>query len=917
MRKMVMPLHKLSDYSILKTKQVLSIILLSLLSSLPYAQANFEREADGWTILTPSGSSAVFYVSSSGGNDANDGRSPDAAVKTVSRGQSLLRDNSNDFLLFNRGDTWNEGFGNFRTGGFSVDKPLVISSYGTGARPLFNTGNSTAVRMGDHSYATSHNGGYNNIVFKGLHFHADTYNGTGGAAGFHIDFAGQNLLFEDMYIEGYSNNLVVQAIGSTMGSNIQLRRSVIADSYALRSPSTWLIPRENGTTDNGYTGGQFTQGIYASRLDGLLIEENVFDHNGWNESVLGADRTIYNHNLYIQTDNTADVTVRGNIIANGSANGVQMRSGGILENNLLVGNGTGAFVAGAGGRAESNVFLHSSGDEQWALDTNHGGSGPRNWGLDMQNISGSKAYFNLLLHTPEGQRPLTGLAGVSNEGNLIYQWGNTMLSYDPSVYTLPFPAPDRTVASYDDFIGGSGSVESFLAGARTLSSGNWDPKYFATTANDYFFAGFLEPVVLLGDFDDNKIVDGDDLVLWKAGFGMQSGAQLSDGDANGDNAVNGADFLLWQRNYGSHEKMSAAVSVPEPNTVWLVLSAILIQICTFRCCTSYRLKSILSIAARNRRFLLFALLLIGFGSDPYGSRFANAKSPVKPRLILDCDTGNEFDDLYAITRMLKQDQFEVIGLSSALWLQFQQPSAKKILHQDTAKAVEESQRDNEALLKLLGRTDLPALLGAPKPFGRPWPSEISKASSAAQFIIKQAKATPKGEHLIVVCTGAFTNLASAIKLAPEITTKIRAYIIGFKYDANTNVWSKNEYNVRGDLDAADYLLNQKDLELHIMPATVARKVVFSRDDSHEKQLLMGPAGQYLTNKWMTKQPKKTNWKMWDLALVEALSRPDLATESLVDTPPENVRRQVWMYDSIDASAMQNDFWKAVIPNKHK
>lgn len=459
------------------------------------AQADFKRDQNGWTILTPSDRSAVFYVSNSEGNDANDGLSPDTAVKTIPRGEFLIRDKSNDFLLFKRGDTWNEGFGDFYWGGLSVDQPLVISSYGTGARPLFKTGASTAVRIWSSSYANAHGGGYNNIVFKGLHFQANTFNGTSGAVGFRIDRAGQNLLFEDMHVEGYSGNIVVQSMGPKMGTNVQVRRSIIVDAYALRGSSKWLIPGGNGATDKGFPRGRFSLGIYASRIDGLLIEENVFDHNGWKEGVLGAERTIYNHNIYIQRDNTDKVTIRGNIIANGSANGAQLRSGGILENNLIIGNGTGAYIDGAGGKAIGNVFLHSSNDDQWALDSKHGGSGPRNWGLSMCNIAGSEANYNLLLHTPSGQFPLNNLTGVSTKGNLIYHWGDTTLDYDRDFYKQPFPNPDRTLASYDTSIGGNGSIESFLAGARTLSPDNWNPQYFATTVNAYFVAGFRKPIV--------------------------------------------------------------------------------------------------------------------------------------------------------------------------------------------------------------------------------------------------------------------------------------------------------------------------------------------------------------------------------------------------------------------------------------
>ncbi|HMP07388.1 MAG TPA: dockerin type I domain-containing protein, partial [Lacipirellulaceae bacterium] len=63
------------------------------------------------------------------------------------------------------------------------------------------------------------------------------------------------------------------------------------------------------------------------------------------------------------------------------------------------------------------------------------------------------------------------------------------------------------------------------------------------------------------DFNGDGVVDGDDLLMWKAGFGFAGQTTTADGDANGDGRVDGADFLLWQQ-----QLFKAAMSrpVPEP-----------------------------------------------------------------------------------------------------------------------------------------------------------------------------------------------------------------------------------------------------------------------------------------------------------------------------------------------------------------
>lgn len=273
----------------------------------------------------------------------------------------------------------------------------------------------------------------------------------------------------------------------------------------------------------------------------------------------------------------------------------------------------------------------------------------------------------------------------------------------------------------------------------------------------------------------------------------------------------------------------------------------------------------------------------------------------KRKLILDADTANEIDDLHAIARMLRQEKFDLIGLNSAQWFHYL----------GGERSVYASQVLNIDLLRIMGRLDLPAPLGADEPMGKPWGGTDAKDSAAAQFIIEQAKAMPDGEKLIVVCIGASTNLASAIKLAPEIAPWIEAHVLGFKFDLVREVWDKSEFNIRRDLNAADFLLNQSDLELHVMPTTVASDLKFDQDETFVRQEKMGELGAYLTARWIEHNAEAKRWTMWDLALVEAMLDPDTATKRKAKTPPENAEREIWIYDSIDPEAMAKAYWAAV------
>jgi glucose/arabinose dehydrogenase len=78
-----------------------------------------------------------------------------------------------------------------------------------------------------------------------------------------------------------------------------------------------------------------------------------------------------------------------------------------------------------------------------------------------------------------------------------------------------------------------------------------------------------------GDFNADGYVDGEDLAVWRAGFGTSVGADARDGDADADGDVDGNDFLAWQRHVGTDPLAVGgnAQSVPEPAGVGLYLGA--------------------------------------------------------------------------------------------------------------------------------------------------------------------------------------------------------------------------------------------------------------------------------------------------------------------------------------------------------
>jgi len=283
----------------------------------------------------------------------------------------------------------------------------------------------------------------------------------------------------------------------------------------------------------------------------------------------------------------------------------------------------------------------------------------------------------------------------------------------------------------------------------------------------------------------------------------------------------------------------------------------------------------------------------------------------KQKVWLDADTGNEMDDLYAIVRLVKEPSAELIGLSSA---HFNNPDLlvfEKWNAYDTKglNTIADSQRLNEQILKALKRLDIAHPLGADRQVGRAWGQEDARDSEAARAIIAAVKTLREGEKLDILTIGAMTNLASALILAPEIKSRIRCFALGTQYDPKTKVWNKNEFNIRNDLNAFDYLLNLEGFDLTMMCLQAARPLQFKRDYTYQKLDESIETEKILEDRWREQNPQDATRVMWDLALVEAYLNPSLAQIETVTTPPENKQRQIRAYTKIDEVALADDFWK--------
>ncbi len=507
----------------------------------------------GWTDLRPSADTRLVYVSSAHGDDANNGLSANAAKRTIAAAKALVRNGYPDWLLLERGGTWNEAVGQWIASGRSTREPAVITSFGSSSeRPLLLTGASDGV-FGLASGASPQV--LHDVAIVGLHFRAHTYNGGNGEpAGVNWLIESHGLLVEDCEFERYQINVSVPGYGGRK-RDVRIRRNVIVDAFA--------------------TSGTVGHGIYMANCDDVLIEDNVLDHNGWNTSVPGAVPSIFRHGIYIQSGSgtCTNVTVRGNIIADSASHGLHLRPGGVCEDNLFLRNPIAISLGGGNEPDPGGVIATARGNvilEGRDIDAQN----RRGWGIDLANIAAGNVSFNIVAQQGASGSPIAmnlygnlngiGVHETTIEHNVIWNWGGALIlhgtaeqctnidfvgnalrntvnerdlvehmsssttaslsSFDnrflasapaeawmtsagtscslvswkhlvgdtTSGPLMPadYPDPERTIARYDASVGGAGSYAAFMQAARAQSRANWRPQYTARAAIEYVRAGF-------------------------------------------------------------------------------------------------------------------------------------------------------------------------------------------------------------------------------------------------------------------------------------------------------------------------------------------------------------------------------------------------------------------------------------------
>lgn len=334
-------------------------------------------------IIGDAESANLIYVSSSTGNDANDGLSPLTAKATLAAGKALVRQGYPDHLLLKRGDTWTEALGAWATSGARASLPQVVSAYGSGARPKIRSGVSHGVSISQQ---------VNFVVFRGLHFEGHTYTGANGTpSGIAWKWGSNGLTVEDCYIENYKIGIELNTLSQLRSiTKFSIKRNVIVDCYG--------------------TGGAKGYGIYGFCIINGDITENLIDEIGTVAPSPGQ------HGIYIPGNNTVSTYSYGfrvtkNIITNCADCGIKAGAGNFdlgynvgqahYDDNLIARCSVGVWLGDQGGSSSNGTFS----DMRYncileVLDND--GSNARGWGLVLEDCNHFGSLYNVLSNPGAG-----------------------------------------------------------------------------------------------------------------------------------------------------------------------------------------------------------------------------------------------------------------------------------------------------------------------------------------------------------------------------------------------------------------------------------------------------------------------------------------------------------------------------------
>ena len=240
----------------------------------------------------------------------------------------------------------------------------------------------------------------------------------------------------------------------------------------------------------------------------------------------------------------------------------------------------------------------------------------------------------------------------------------------------------------------------------------------------------------------------------------------------------------------------------------------------------------------------------------------------KIRVIVDTDAACEADDPFAIVHALLSPKLIVRGVVAE--------------HFGVPGSMEKSYDEIKAIKHAMG-TDFPSYMGQTGPL-----SEDSGVSEGADLIIKEAL-EDSPYPLFILCQGAITNVAMAIKTEPKIIGRATVIWIGTHGEAPCTAPFR-EFNAGNDVEAANFVL-QSGIDLWLVPSQVYTTISIGIAEIKRRISPLGKIGEHLYENLMAYNNSEgagwtsgESWSLGDSPAIAVAINPGCGHFKMIPAP---------------------------------
>lgn len=268
------------------------------------------------------------------------------------------------------------------------------------------------------------------------------------------------------------------------------------------------------------------------------------------------------------------------------------------------------------------------------------------------------------------------------------------------------------------------------------------------------------------------------------------------------------------------------------------------------------------------------------------------------RVIIDTDAACEADDPYAIVQALLSPKLIVKGIIAE--------------HFAVEGSMEKSFQEIRTILECMNMPQIPALRGQDGPImngsgskdvtgqnmdqavnsiqegSSETANSMNKLSEGARFLIEEAMKEDE-KPLYVLCQGAITNVAVAIKACPEIIKRMTVIWIGTHGEAPHKAPFR-EFNAGNDITAANIVLHCGG-DVWVVPSTVYTTIHIGIAEIQRRILPCGKIGEHLfwnlvnyNNSEGAGWTKGESWSLGDSPAIALALNPDCGHYRFVPAP---------------------------------